>query len=93
MINGVRMGGDGAETREVVNLLRDGLASYDAFVWHYSATGLSHRTESLDGAIAFDAEQAKILQRMDAAEAAAQIVRQIRDEGVAFAVWVGVEEG
>ena len=43
------------------------------------AVGLNHRTESLSEAVAFDAEQGKILEWIDAAEAAAQIVRQIRD--------------
>jgi hypothetical protein len=59
---------------------------------HNSTTGLNHRTESLEEAIAFDAEQAKVLERVHAAEAAAGIVRQIRDESGAFAVWIGVEE-
>ena len=92
VINGVRIGEGGAETWEVVDPARADLAGYDAFVWHDSATGLNHRTESLKEAIAFDAEQGKILEQIDAAEAAAQIVRQITDESGAFAVWVGVEE-
>lgn len=93
MINGVRIGEGGAETWEVVDPTQGDLAGYDAFIWHDSTTGLNHRTASLSEAIAFDAEQAKILERIDAAEAAAQIVRQIRDESGAFAVWLAVEEG
>jgi hypothetical protein len=59
---------------------------------HNSTTGLNHRTESLEEAIAFDAEQAKVLEHIDAAEGAAQIVRRITDESGEFRVWVGVEE-
>jgi hypothetical protein len=93
VINGVRIGEGGAETWEVVDPARADLAGFDAFVWHDSTTGLNHRTESLDEAVAYDAEQAKILEQIDAAEAAAQIVRRITDESGAFAVWVGVEAG
>lgn len=57
------------------------------------ATGLDHQTESLDDAIAFDAEQAKVLEQIDAAEAAARIERRITDQSGQFSVWVGVEEG
>jgi hypothetical protein len=57
---------------------------------HNSTTGLNHRTESLEEAIAFDAEQAKVLERVHAAEAAALIMRQVRDESAVFAAWVGV---
>jgi hypothetical protein len=92
VINGVRIGEGGAETWEVVDPARADLAGYDAFVWHDSTTGLNHRTESLEEAIAFDAEQGKILEQMDAAEAAAQIVRRITDESGEFRVWVRVEE-
>ena len=90
MINGVRIGEGGAETWEVVDPAQGDFAGYDAFVWHDSTTGLNHRTESLEEAIAFDAEQARVLKQIDAAEAAAQIVRQIRDESGAFAVWLAV---
>ena len=88
VINGVRLGPEGAETWEVVDPASAELAGCDAFVWHDSTTGLNHRTESLEGAIAFDVQQAEILERIDAAEAAARIKRQIRDESGAFAVWV-----
>lgn len=92
VINGVRLGPEGAETWEVVDPASAELAGYDAFVWHDSTTGLNHRTESLDEAVAYDAEQAKILEQIDAAEAAARIERRITDPSGAFAVWVGVEE-
>ena len=92
VINGVRIGEGGAETWEVVDPAQGDLAGYDAFFWHDSTTGLNHRTESLQEAIAFDAEQAKVLQHIDAAEGAAQIVRRITDESGEFRVWVGVEE-
>jgi hypothetical protein len=92
VINGVRIGEGGYETWEVVDPTQGDLAGCEVFVWHDSTTGLNHRTESLEEAIAFDAEQGQILERIDAAEAAAEIVRQIRDESGAFAVWVVVEE-
>jgi hypothetical protein len=92
VINGVRIGEGGAETWEVVDPTQGDLAGFDAFVWHDSTTGLNHRTESLGEAVAFDAERGKILEQIDAAEAAAQIVRRIMDESGTFAVWVGVEE-
>jgi hypothetical protein len=91
VINGVHRRADGAETWQVVDPARDDLTGYDAFVWHDSTTGLNHRTESLDEAIAFDAEQAEVLQRIDAAEAAARIARKITDESGQFSVWVEVE--
>jgi hypothetical protein len=74
----------------VVDPAQGDLAGYDAFFWHDSTTGLNHRTESLEEAIAFDAEQAKVLERVHAAEAAALIMRQVRDESAVFAAWVGV---
>ena len=92
VINGVRLGPEGAETWEVVDPANAALAGYDAFVWHDSTTGLKQRTESLDEAVAYDAEQAKVLEQIDAAEAAARIERRITDQSGAFAVWVGVEE-
>ena len=88
VINGVRFGEGGAETWEVVDPTRDDLTGFDAFVWHDSTTGLNHRTESLAEAMAFDAQQAGILEAIDAAEAAARIERRIRDESGKFAVWV-----
>ena len=91
VINGVRLGPEGAETWEVVDPTGTALARYDAFVWHDSTSRLNHRTESLDEAIAFDAEQAKVLAQIDAAEAAARIERRITDSSGAFAVWVEVE--
>ena len=90
VINGVRLGPEGAETWEVVDPANAALAGYDVFVWHDSTTGLNHLTESLDEAVAFDAEQAKILQSIDAVEAAARIERRITDPSGSFAVWVGV---
>ena len=93
MINGVRLRPEGAETLEVVDPAISALAEYDAFVWHDSTTGLNHLTESLDEAVAFDAEQAKILQSIDAVEAAARIERRITDPSGSFAVWVGVAVG
>jgi hypothetical protein len=65
VINGVRIGEGGAETWEVVDPAQGDFAGYDAFVWHDSTTGLNHRTESLQEAIAFDAEQAKVLRKRD----------------------------
>jgi hypothetical protein len=53
---------------------------------------LNHRTESLDEAVAFDAEQAQIFERIDAAEAAVRIDRRITDQSGQLSVWVGVEE-
>jgi len=88
VINGVRFGEGGAETWEVVRPEQDDLTGFDAFVWHDSTTGLNHRTESLAEAMAFDAQQAGILEAIDAAEAAARIARRIRDESGEFAVWV-----
>jgi hypothetical protein len=73
VINGVQIGEGGSETWEVVDPAQGDLASYDAFVWHDSTTGLNHRTESLAEAIAFDAEQGKILVRIEAAVTAARI--------------------
>ena len=93
MINDVRLGPEGAETWEVVDPANAALAGYDAFVWHDSTTGLKQRTESLDEAVAYDAEQAKVLEQIDAAEAAARIERRITDQSGAFAVWVGVAVG
>ncbi len=91
MINGVRLGPEGAETWEVVDPTGIAvLAGYDAFIWHDSTTGLNHRTNSLDEAVAFNAAQAQILDAIDAAEAAARIERKIRDESGAFAVWVSI---
>ena len=90
VINGVRSGKAGAETWEVVHPDQVDLTGFDAFVWHDSTTGLNHRTESLDEALAFDAGQAEVLAAIDAAEAGAQIERRINDESGAFAVWVAV---
>ena len=92
VINGVRFGEGGAETWEVVDPTRDDLTGFDAFVWHDSTTGLNHRTESLAEAMAFDAQQAGILEAIDAAEAAARIERRIRDESGEFAVLVVVDK-
>ncbi|NRQ11625.1 hypothetical protein [Aliiroseovarius sp. xm-v-208] len=91
VINGVRFGEGGAETWEVVLPDHDDLTGFDAFVWHDSTTGLNHRTESLDEALAFDAGQAEVLAAIDAAEAAARIERRICDESGKFAVWVEPE--
>ena len=89
VINGVRLGPEGAETWEVVDPTGTAvLAGYDAFIWHDSTTGLNHRTDSLDEAVAFNAAQAKILDAIDAAEAAAHIERRIQDESGVFRVWV-----
>lgn len=92
VINGVRLGPEGAETWEVVDPTGTALAGYDAFVWHDSTTGLNHRTESIEEASAFDAEQAQIFERIDAAEAAVRIDRRITDQSGQLSVWVGVEE-
>ena len=91
VINGVRSGKAGAETWEVVHPDHDDLTGFDAFVWHDSTTGLNHRTESLDEALAFDAQQGEVLAAIDDAEAGAQIERRINDESGAFAVWVAVD--
>lgn len=93
VINGVRLGPEGAETWEVVDPTGTALSRYDAFVWHDSTTGLNHRTESLAEAVAFDAEQAKLLERIDAAEAAARIERRIIDQSGQFSVCIGVQYG
>ena len=92
VINGVRLGPEGAETWEVVDPTGTALAGYDAFVWHDSTTGLNHRTESIEEAVAFDAEQAQIFERIDAAEAAVRIDRRITDQSGQLSVWVGVEK-
>jgi|GEM_PF-834920 hypothetical protein len=88
VINGVKGGATGAETWEVVDLASVDLAAYDAFVWHDSTTGLNHRTQSAAEAVAFDAEQAGVLEAIDAAETAAQIERRITDESGTFHVWI-----
>jgi hypothetical protein len=88
VINGVLIGEDGAQTWEVVDPERDNLTGYGAFIWHDSTIGLNHRTESLDEAVAFNAEQAKVLEQTDAADATAGIERSIVDESGAFSVWV-----
>jgi hypothetical protein len=90
VIDGVRIGEGGYETWEVVDPTQGDLAGCEVFVWHDSTTGLNHRTESLEEASAFDAEQGQILERIDAAEAAARIKRQISDESGAFTIWVAV---
>ena len=92
VINGVRLRPEGAETWEVVDPAISALAEFDAFVWHDSTTGLNHRTESIEEAVAFDAEQAQIFERIDAAEAAVRIDRRITDQSGQLSVWVGVEE-
>jgi hypothetical protein len=43
--------------------------------------------------VAFNAAQAKILDAIDAAEAAAHIERRITDESGVFSVWVSMAEG
>jgi|AntRauMFilla1563_2_1112583.scaffolds.fasta_scaffold21515_2 hypothetical protein len=88
VINGVKVGATVAETWEVVNSDHTDLTAYDAFVWHDSTTGLNHRTDSVAEAVAFDAEQANVLDQIDAAEAAAQIERRITDESGTFHVWI-----
>ena len=93
LINGVRFGEGGAETWEVVDPAHDDLEGFDAFIWHDSTTGLNHRTDSLDEAVAFNAAQAKILDETDAAERAARIERRITDESGVFRVWVPMAEG
>ena len=93
VINGVRFGESGAETWEVVDPAQDGLASFDAFVWHDSTTGLNHRTDRAAEALAFNAAQAKVLDAIEAAERAARIERRISDESGAFSVWAPSEEG
>jgi len=90
VINGVSISDDGAETWERVDPARDDLAGFDAFIWHDSTTGLNHRAESWDEAIAFDAAQAQVLTQIDTAEAAARIERRITDESGAFSVWVSI---
>ena len=88
VINGVKVGAAGAETWEVVDLASVDLAGYDGFVWHDSTTGLNHRTQSDVEAMAFDTEQAGVLDAIDASEAAAQIEQRITDESGVFAVWI-----
>ena len=88
VINGVKVGASGAETWEVVDLASVDLAAYDAFVWHDSTTGLNHRTQSAAEAMAFDEQQAEVLDAIDASEAAAQIEQRIIDESGVFAVWI-----
>lgn len=90
VINGVRFGKGGAETWEVVDPAHDDLAGFDGFVWHDSTTGLNHRTDSVAEAVSFDAEQARVLDAIDAAERAARIERRVTDESGAFRVWVAV---
>lgn len=92
VINGVRLGEQGAEVWEVVDPGVDDLTGYDAFVWHDSTTGLNHRTASVSEAVAFDAAQAGVLGAIDAAEAGAGIERKITDESGVFSIWVGVEQ-
>jgi hypothetical protein len=93
VINGVRFGEGGAETWEVVDPAQDDLAGFDAFVWHDSTTGLNHRTENAAEAMAFNAEQAEILDAIEAAEQAARVERRISDESGVFGVWVVAEKG
>ena len=93
VINGVRIGDDGAETWERVDPARDDLAGFDAFIWHDSTTGLNHQTDSIDEALAFNAAQAKILDAIDAAERAARIEQRITDESGVVSVWVPLAEG
>jgi len=93
VINGVRLGESGAETWEVVDPAHDDLAGFDAFIWHDSTTGLNNRTDSAAEAASFDAQQAKVLDAIDAAEQAARVERRISDESGAFAVWVEAENG
>jgi hypothetical protein len=90
VINGVRIGDDGAETWERVDPANAALAVYEAFIWHDSTTGLNHRAESWDEAMAFDAAQAQVLAQIDTAEAGARIERRITDESGAFSVWVSI---
>jgi hypothetical protein len=90
VVNGVRIGEGGLETWEVLHPEQGNLTSFDAFIWHDSTTGLNHRTESLDEAMAFDVGQGEILAAIDAAEAGAQIERRIIDESGEFTVWVAV---
>ena len=90
VINGVQFGKGGAETWEVVDPAHDDLAGFDGFVWHDSTTGLNHRTDSVAEAVSFDAEQARVLDAIDAAERAARIERRVTDESGAFRVWVAV---
>jgi hypothetical protein len=92
VINGVRIGEGDLETWEVLDAKQDNLTSFDAFIWHDSTTGLNHRTSNVAEALAFNAEQAKILDAIDAAEAAAGIERRIRDESGEFGVWVFTEK-
>lgn len=90
VINGVKLGGGGVETWEVVDPAASELAAYNAFVWHDSSSGLNHRVESAAEALAFDAAQSERLRAIDVAEAAARIERKITDESGAFVVWVAV---
>lgn len=92
MINGVRIGEGGLETWEVLHANQDNLTSFDAFIWHDSTTGLNHRTSNVAEALAFNAEQAKVLDAIDAAEAVAGIERRISDEGGKLGVWVFTEK-
>ena len=55
-------------------------------------TGLNHRTDSAAEAANFDAEQARVLDAIEAAERVARIERRISDESGAFGVWVAVED-
>ena len=88
VINGVKAGPAGAETWEVVDLASVDLTSYSACVCHDSTTGLNHRTHNAAAAMAFDAEQAKVLDAIDASESAAQIEQRITDASGVFSVWV-----
>ncbi len=93
VINGVRFGESGAETWEVVDPARDDLAGFEAFVWHDSTTGLNHRTDCAAEAVAFNGEQAKVLDAIDDAQRAARIERRITDESGVFSVWVPIKDG
>ena len=73
---------------EPVDPARDDLAGYDALVWHDSATGLNHRTESAAEAVQLDAAQARALDAIEASQRAAQIERRISEVSWAFGGWV-----
>lgn len=84
VINGVKIGADASETWDAIDL-----AAYDAFVCHDSLTGLNHRADTPDAAMAFHARHTEALEATDQAEAAARIERKITDASGEFALWVG----
>lgn len=90
VINGIKINQNGSETWQSIDINTVNVNDFDEFAWHDSKTGLNNRTTSPSIALAFDAQQAKILEAINEAEKNSVIRRKITDSSGKYSVWIDV---